>query len=260
MQDSTMSAMFGAMSNEIRMNQIANNLANVNTNAYKKERVAFHDTFVRFAHDYVVDSKGYLNDKEMWPKASIIGKPRLSEQRTDFSQGHMKDTGNQLDFALQGEGFFKVRTPDGDFLTRDGAFSLTNDGRLITPRGFEVLGEGGPITIPPGAQVEVNSSGQIMADGQSLGSFQLTDVDQKEFLKKSGNNLFQIDPESNAREIAPTDLSVEQGYVEAGNVEVVTEMVAMIETQRSFEMYTKIMQGTAELDQKVTAQVGSVTG
>ncbi len=259
MQDSVMSAMFGAMSNEIRMNQIANNLANVNTNAYKKDKVAFQDTFLRFAHDSLVDSKGFLRDKEMWPDADVVAKPRLSEQRIDFAQGHLKDTGNRLDFALLGDGFFKVRTPDGDFLTRDGSFKLTNDGRLVTPRGFEVLGEGGPIVIPPGANVDVDPTGQIHAAGQVIATFDVVDVDDKTKILKMGNNLYQIDPKSNAQEIAPGDLSVEQGYLEAGNVEVVTEMVAMIETQRAFQLYTKMMQGTKELDSKLIMTVGQIS-
>lgn len=256
MRDSMMSAMYGAMSNEIRMNQIANNLANVNTNAYKKDRVTFKDTFLKFAHDYLIDSKKFVRDEEMWPQANVIAKPRLSDQKIDMSQGHLKETGNRLDLALMGEGFFKVRTPDGDYLTRDGSFKLTNDGRLVTPRGFEVLGEGGPVVIPPGSAVDVDPSGALHANGQALDTFQLVNVDDVKALQKIGNNLYQIDPESNAQEVAPTDLSVEQGYLEAGNVEVVTEMVAMIETQRSFEMYTKIMKGTKEMDDKLIMQVG----
>lgn len=260
MQDSMMSAMFGAMSNEIRMNQIANNLANVNTNAYKKDQVAFKDTFLKFAHDYMVDAKGFIRDKKMWPKPDVLAKPRLSDQKIDFSQGSMKDTGNPLDYALLGDGFFKVRTPDGDYMTRDGSFKLTNDGRLVTPRGFEVLGQGGPVVIPPGSKVEVDPSGQIHAGGQVLDTFQLVDVDDKNTLQKIGNNLYQIDPESNGQEVPPEGLSVEQGYLEAGNVEVVTEMVSMIETQRAFEIYAKMMRGTKEIDDKAINTIGRVNG
>lgn len=256
MRDSMMSAMFGAMSNEIRMNQIANNLANVNTNGFKKDVVAFKDTFARFAHDYLVDSKGFLRDKEMWPKANVIAKPRLSDQRMDFSQGSMKETGNPLDFSLLGDGFFKVRTPDGDYMTRDGSFKLTSDNRLVTPRGFEVLGEGGPITIPPGGRVEVDPTGRIHVNGQVVDTFQLVDVDDKNMLQKIGNNLYQIDPASQAQEIAPGELSVEQGFLEAGNVNVVTEMVNMIEVQRSFQMYTKAMQAEQGMDRKLVNQIG----
>lgn len=260
MRDSLMSAMFGAMSNEHRMNQIANNLANVNTTAYKKDHVAFHDTFLRFAHDQMVDARPFLRDKEMWPKADVVAKPRLSDQTTDFSQGAMRKTGNSLDFALVGEGFFKVRTPDGDFLTRSGSMQLTTGGDLITEQGFQVLGGGGPVTIPSGAQVIIDSNGQVRANNEVVGQLELVDVDDKNQLQKIGNNLYQLDPEGTAEEIPPTDLTVEQGFLERGNVEVVTELVAMIETQRAFQMYTKVMQGTDELDRKMITTLGRAQG
>ncbi len=261
MRDSMMSAMYGAMSNEIKMNQIANNLANANTNAYKKDRIAFKDTFLKFAHDYLVDSKGFLRDKDLWPKPDVIAKPRLSEQRIDFSQGHLRETNNHLDCAILGEGFFKVRTPDGDYLTRDGSFSLSNDGRLITQRGFEVLGEGGPIVIPLNAKdVGIGPSGVIQVDGESLETLLVVDVDDKTALQKIGNNLYQIEPGRAAMEIPPTDISIEQGYLETGNVEIVTEMVSMIATQRAFELYSKMMKGTSEMDQKLITQVGRASG
>ncbi|MEF2145067.1 MAG: flagellar basal-body rod protein FlgF [Desulfovibrionaceae bacterium] len=261
MQDSMMNAMFGAMSNEIRMNQIANNLANVNTTAYKRDNVAFHDTFLRFAHDYMVDARPSLRDKEMWPKADLMAKPRLSEQKTDFTQGAMQKTGNPLDLCLVGEGFFKVRTPDGDYLTRNGSFQLSSDGTLITEQGFEVLGEGGPIVMPQSAsQVTIDSLGQIKAGGDVVARLELTDVDDKRQLQKIGNNLYQIDPRSTASEVPPADVSVEQGFLEKANVEVVTEMVDMIETQRAHQLYTKMMQGTGEIDQKLINNVGRVGG
>lgn len=257
MRDSIMNAMFGAMSNEIRLNQIANNLANVNTTAYKKDRVAFHDTFLRFAHDYMVDARPSLRDKDLWPKADLFAKPRLSDQKTDFSQGALQNTGNPLDLALVGEGFFRVRTPDGDYLTRNGSFQLSSEGTLITEQGFEVLGTGGPVAIPPGTRnVSIDAAGQIRADEQVLGALELVDVDDKRQLQKIGNNLYQIDPEGTAAEIPPEDLSVEQGFLERANVEVVTEMVDMIETQRAHQMYSKMMQGTGEIDQKLINTVG----
>ncbi|MGE4291857.1 MAG: flagellar basal-body rod protein FlgF [Desulfovibrio sp.] len=257
MRDSMMNAMFGAMSNEIRMNQIANNLANVNTTAYKRDNVAFHDTFLRFASDYMVDARPSLRDKEMWPKADLMAKPRLSDQKTDFSQGNFQSTGNPLDLALSGEGFFRVRTPDGDYMTRNGSFRLNSEGTLVTEQGFEVLGNGGPITIPPGTvSLTVDSTGQIRSDGQVVGELELVAVDDQRQLQKIGNNLFQIDPKGTAAEVPPEELTVQQGFLEKPNVEVVTEMVDMIETQRAHQMYTKMMQGTGEIDEKLINTVG----
>lgn len=260
MRDSLMNAMFGAMSNEIRMNQIANNLANVNTTAYKRDKVAFHDTFLRFAHDYMVDARPSLRDKDMWPKADLMAKPRLADQKTDFSQGSLQMTGNPLDLALVGDGFFRVRTPDGDYMTRNGSFRLNSEGALVTEQGFEVLGEGGPINIPAGTTaVTVDSAGQVRADNDVVGVLELVDVDDKRQMQKIGNNLYQLDPQGTAAEVPPDGLSVEQGFLEKPNVEVVTEMVDMIETQRVHEMYSKMMQGTSQIDEKLITTVGRAT-
>ncbi|MGE4551784.1 MAG: flagellar basal-body rod protein FlgF [Desulfovibrionaceae bacterium] len=258
MDNSMYSAMFGAMCNEMRMDTIANNLANVNTTAYKKDQVAFHDTFQRFAHDNLLDSKTYLRDRELWPRADVIARPRLSDQAADFSQGSLQVTGNPLDLALTGKGFFKVRTPDGDYLTRSGSFQLGSDGRLLTEQGFEVLGGGGPVILPQGNTVQIDVSGQIRVGDDVVGALDLTDVSDYKALEKKGNNLYGIRDGSGATEQPPEDLSVEQGSLEKSNVEVVTEMVAMIETQRSFEMYTKVMQESRDADTKLATQVANV--
>ncbi|MDP3425942.1 MAG: flagellar hook basal-body protein, partial [Humidesulfovibrio sp.] len=142
MRESMYSAIFGAMTNEHRLDVIANNLANASTNGYKKDSYAFQDTFQRFAHDYLVDAKPYVQAESIWPKPYIQARPRMSGQFSDMSQGSLQVTDNALDVALVGEGFFKVRTPEGDFMTRNGSFQLSADGRLITEQGFEVLGGG----------------------------------------------------------------------------------------------------------------------
>lgn len=260
MQDSMYSAMFGAMGNEARMDNIANNLANVNTTGYKKDKLAFHDTFVRFAHDYMVDARPYMRADELWPRPDVIAKPRLSKQTIDFSQGQLQQTGNPLDLALSGEGFFKVRTGNGDYLTRNGSFRLAGDGRLLTEQGFEVLGTGGPITIPPGAPVNIDSNGMIRAGDDEVGRFELVTVSDFNALEKLGNNLYGLNGDAGAQEQPPEDLSVEQGFLEKGNVNVVTEMVEMIEVQRAFQLYTKMLQGTNEIDTKLVNQVGRTTG
>ena len=255
MQDSVYSALFGALSNELRMSNIANNLANVNTTAYKKDSLAFHDTFARFAHDYLNDSRTYLRDTDMWPQANVMAKPRLSSQQTDFSQGNLAVTGNQLDFALSGKGFFKVQAGDETLYTRAGAFVASENGTLMTPQGHPVMVGGGSITIPAGAKVSVGESGAVYVNGEPAGSFDLADFTNPEALEKIGSNYYRL--QQGSEEIAPEDVTVQQGFIEKGNVEVVTEMVAMIETQRAFEVYNKMIQGTDDLDKKLITQVGN---
>jgi len=261
MRESTFSALFGAMSNEARMDLIANNLANVNTTGFKRQQVAFKDTFIRFAHDNLVDAKPYMRDQDLWPKPHVMARPRLYESRTDFSQGSLQTTNNPLDFALVGNGFFKVRTPEGtEYFTRSGSFQIAGDGRLITEQGFEVVGQGGGgITLPRGSQVQVDAAGQIRSGNEVVGALQISAVSDMRALEQVGGNLYRLRPNSRAEETAPTELTVQQGALEKPNVEVVSEMVAMIEVQRAFEMYQKVITGTDEMDRKVITQVGRPT-
>jgi len=260
MRESMYSALFGAMSNEIRLDTISNNLANVNTTGFKKEAYAFHDTFQRFAHDYLTDDRTSVRGKEIWPRAYVMARPRLSGQYSDQSQGSMQETGNPLDVALVGEGYLKVRTPDGDMLTRSGSFQLSGDGRLITEQGYEVLGDGGStIELPRDNKIEIDANGRISADGVQLSQFDLVNVSDPRALEKQGKNLYRIRQGSNATEIPTEGLSVQQGYLEKSNVEIVTEMVNMMEAQRAFEINQKLMTTTDSMESLVINKVGSVS-
>lgn len=252
MDQSMYSALFGALSNEMRLNISVNNLANVNTTGYKRDRVAFEDVFQRFAHDYAPDPRSSIRQEKLLPAADIIAKPRLALQTTDFSQGALQETGNPLDAAIQGPGFFKVRTPEGDFYTRDGSFMRSGDGALVTANGFKVLGGGGPVDVPSGAQITIDGAGQIIVDGAPVGALDVVKVNNPEALEKYGSNLYQGKDGANVQEgvVDENETQVVQGYLEKPNVEVVEEMVAMIETQRSFEAYQKVMTSSNELDQK----------
>ena len=261
MRQSMQSAMFGAMNSEHRLDMIANNLANANTTGYKKDRVAFHDVFQRFAHDYLNDSRTFLRDKSLWPEAHVMAKPRLSDERIDFSQGSLEETGDPLDFALHGDGFFRVQTPEGMFYTRAGNFELTADGRVITPQGFELLtAGGGPLTIPPGSGTpQVDSSGQVSVNGGVIAQIGVTGISDLTAMEKVGNNLYRIREGADAQEVAAPDTQVEQGFTEKANVEIVTEMVSMIEVQRAFEMYQKMMQSTDGMESQIITKVGRVS-
>jgi flagellar basal-body rod protein FlgF len=258
MRESMYSALFGAMSNEHRLDVIANNLANVSTNGYKKDSYAFQDTFQRFAHDYLVDAKPFVRDKDIWPKPYVQARPRLGGQYSDMSQGSMQVTGNSLDMALVGEGFFKVRSPQGDFLTRNGSFQLSSDGRLITEQGYEVLGGGSAISLPRDNKLKIDSKGVISADNAVVGTIDLVNVSDQKSLEKVGKNLYQIRKGSRATEIPPENLQVQQGYLEKSNVEIVGEMVNMMEAQRAFEINQKIMTTTDSMESLVINKVGQV--
>jgi flagellar basal-body rod protein FlgF len=258
MRESMYSALFGAMSNEHQLDVIANNLANVSTTGFKKDNYAFQDTFQRFAHDYLVDDKPYLRAQNTWPKPYVQARPRMGGQYSDMSQGSMQVTGNPLDLALVGNGFLKVRTPKGDFLTRNGSFQLSSDGRLITEQGFEVLGGGSPITLPRDNKVQVDTTGAIRVDGNQVGTLDLVNVSDPKSVEKVGKNLYQIRKGSTATEIPVENVQVQQGYLEKANVEIVGELVNMMEAQRAFEIYQKIMTTTDTMESLVINKVGQV--
>ncbi len=260
MRESMYSALFGAMSNEIRLDTISNNLANVNTTGFKKEAYAFHDTFQRFAHDYLTDDRTSVRGQEIWPKAYVMARPRLSGQYSDQSQGSLQETGNSLDVALAGKGYLKVRTPDGDMMTRSGSFQLSGDGRLITEQGYEVLGDGGTaVELPRDNKILIDANGRISADGIQLAQLDVVDISDPKGLEKLGNNLYKIKKGSSATEIPAEGVTVQQGYLERSNVEIVTEMVNMMEAQRAFEINQKLMTTTDSMESLVINKVGSIS-
>lgn len=258
MQDSMYSAMFGALTQEHRMNVIANNLANANTSGYKCDRLAFADTFIKYAHDEIREPLFHLRSDPMFPEPDLMAKSRLAESRVDFSQGALQQSDNPMDLALSGEGFFKVRTQNGDFYTRNGSFRPNSQGNLINGDGHYLLGQGGLIALPPTDQIVVQPDGSIIANGQAVDQVMVVDVEDKTKLEKIGQNLFKLRDGAQAGEIPADGTEVVQGFLEKPNIEIVTEMVGMIETQRAFEAYTKMITTTDATDKKVINDVGMV--
>ena len=251
MEMSMYSALFGALSTETRLNISANNLANINTTGYKRDRVSFEDTFSRYAHDYHVDPRGDLREKELLPRADLIAKPRLAMQQIDFSQGALTATGNPMDLAIQGPGFFKVAAPGGSYYTRNGAFHRSSEGMLVNDQDMPVLGGGGPIQLPNG-RISLDGTGALYVDGAQVGQVDVVTVQNPEALQKYGANLYMPQTGATIQEgVAEAGRTeVAQGFLEKPNVEVVEEMVSMIETQRTFEAYQKVMSSSNELDTK----------
>jgi flagellar basal-body rod protein FlgG len=219
----------GALLQQQHMDILSNNLANVNTNGYKGDRLIFDDVLSR-------------------------------QVQTAHTQGPLHATDNPLDVAIGGSGFFRVQTANGVRLTRDGAFKMLSDGSLVTSQGYKVLGGGGaPVTInPEGPQPYIDDKGAIMQNNEQVGILDVVDVADTKTLVKVGNNLYS-GQEGKAPATTPAaNYSLTQGAVETANVEVVTEMVNMISSFRSFESYQKIIQAVQEMDTKTVNQVGRV--
>ncbi len=246
------------------MNSIANNLANVNTHGFKRQTLSFKDTMASYAHDEIREPLMHVRSQPLFPEPKNMARPRIAVSEVDFGQGSMEFTGNALDLCIGGENaFFQVNTPNGDYLTRSGHFVLSSDGTVMTPDGFPLQGTGGDIVIPAQARdIVISGDGQIAVDGAVINQVMLVSVDNLQNLEKQGHNLYK--PRKNV-DVARGDAyengaRVEQGFVEKANVEVVSEMVNMIEVNRQFEAYQKLMQTSDSLDRTANEKVGKRIG
>jgi flagellar basal-body rod protein FlgG len=251
---------FAALSAEHRMNKIANNLANVGTNGYKRDVLAFRDTMIQFAHDQIMEPIANVRSKKLFPEPQLAARVRIAVAQTDYSQGSMQVTGNPLDVCISGKGFFRIGTPAGELLSRNGAFVLSADGELVTKQGWPVLGDGGgSLVIPAGTRnVHIDYEGRVYADGAQVGTLGLVDVEDPTNLEKAGHGMYRSRPGVDNPQVDAylSGARTNQGFLEAANVEVVSEMVNMIEVNRFFEATQKIMQTAGTLDQEAISKVG----
>ncbi|MEW6006637.1 MAG: flagellar basal-body rod protein FlgF [bacterium] len=216
---------------------IANNLANVETSGYKRDEMVFEEfgSFkINRLYDEIIETPIGTSDP-----APYVGElPKgvgIADIATIHTQGAIKETENPLDLAINGDGFFAVKTPNGEMYTRNGAFTLDKDGFLATLSGNRVLSIlNTPIQIQD-ANFTVTSDGTIMVGSEEIAKLKLVDFENKNNLNKIGDTLFKTDqmPQNAFSE-------VKQGFLEASNCEPVLEMVRMIEVQRLYEANQKV--------------------
>ncbi|HBG31105.1 flagellar basal-body rod protein FlgG [Candidatus Macondimonas diazotrophica] len=240
----------GLDAQQTRMATIANNLANANTTGFKRGRVVFEDLIYQNLRQVGAQS----SQQTQYPSGLNLGTGvRVVATEKIFTQGNLVQTGNALDLAIQGRGFFQILMPDGSLgYTRDGSFNLNDQGQLVTANGY-VVQPG--ITIPQGAQsVTVGGDGTVTVQlpGQAapvqLGALQTADFVNPTGLQPQGQNLFMESAASGPAQLGTPGLNglgtLLQGTVESGNVNVVEELVNMIETQRAYEMNSKAISTT----------------
>ncbi len=254
MQDSVYNGLFGALTQKYRLDIIANNLANVNTIGYKKDKLAFEQVLSYYAHDFLDPNIG-LNEHIRWPEKDLLTQPRIGEKRVDFSQGPLKKTGNPLDIAIGGRGFFKLETPSGIMYTRAGNFTLDTNGFIVSPKGYRLMGKGGPIQINGHGKITITQDGVVYVGNTQAGIIDIVDFKDRGLLRKIGENLYQN--KGNNPEQPVNKPTLYQGFLEGSNVEVVTEMVKMIDTLRNFEQLQKVMVNTNEEDRNLITKVGN---
>ncbi|MDR0487181.1 MAG: flagellar hook-basal body protein [Treponema sp.] len=256
----------GMRAQQWRLNAVANNLANVDTDGYKRDAAAlksFPELLIRRQDDDGV----YQHPFGSADAAPIVGKMgtgvELNELFTNFDQGSLKESTSDFDLALDGKGFFTVATPWGERYTRNGSFQLGKEGYLETKEGYPVMGEYGPIRVkannfqidkeggvwinaayPDDPEVFAGRESNQWEDLLLLDVLKIVEFDIDRYLEKQGSSLYRESETSGPAMIMPEGARprVLQGFTEASNVDPVTEMVHMIEVNRAYEFNQKVIQ------------------
>ncbi len=234
----------GAMVTQFnRLDVISNNLANVNTTAFKQDDVVIGD-FERIfqekrdnlpIRDHTKEAAKFLN-------RSIDRVPQISREYVKYDQGALKSTGNTFDFALkQKNAFFVVNTPQGERLTQNGNFTLNDKGVLVTKEGYEVLSKQGKIAFAYNDRVVADKSGNIFVNNEARSQFRIVTPSDIRTLQKQGDNLYKFTDEKELDATGANDDILAQGFLEVSNVNPVRQMTALIEASRLVEMYQKVM-------------------
>jgi flagellar basal-body rod protein FlgF len=236
-------AMTGASSTMGQEASVAHNMANATSTGFKAELHRLRAVPVQNA---------------LLPTRAFVVDASVSD---DLSPGALQSTGRGLDMAVQGQGWFAVQLPDGsEAYTRDGSFELSPNGILQTRSGLPVLGNGGPITIPPDVEVQLGADGTLSTVQRSGSRNNTSAVDQLKLvnppaqdLQRGADGLFRL--ANGAQAPADPAVKVAAGYLEGSNVNVVEQMVSMISLSRQYEMQTKLLSTAKEMDQSATQLV-----
>jgi flagellar basal-body rod protein FlgG len=244
----------GMIAQELNVQVISNNIANMRTTGYKRQRAEFQDLLyehVRRVGSQTSDQGNILPaGVELGSGVKTVGTPRV------MTQGTLSPTGKDFDVAIRGDGFFRILMPDGTFAyTRDGSFLLDAQGRMVTNQGY-VVQPG--ITVPPNAsQATINSVGQVsvMLPGSStptqLGQIELSMFVNKAGLQAIGDNLFLETTASGTPQNGTPGVdgfgNLQQGNLEQANVEAVTEISSLIAAQRAYEMNAKVINAADQM-------------
>ena len=247
----------GMEAQQMQLDVIANNLANVSTTGFKRASAVFEDLMYQNLRQAGSNS----SEQSQLPTGLQVGLGvRTVATSRSFSQGNLQQTSNKLDVAIQGNGFFQVTMPDGTTnYTRDGSFQVDSQGRLVTATGLPV---GNGVTIPANAtSVSIAANGMVSVQmpgnvtPQAVGTIALASFINPAGLDPKGQNLYAETPASGQPNSGTAGANgmgaLMQGFVETSNVNVVQELVTMIQTQRAYEMNSKAIQTSDQMLQKL---------
>jgi flagellar basal-body rod protein FlgG len=226
-------ALSGAIAQEKRLEAASYNIANADTTGYKKQNDIFSAVFTDVLKAYPV-SEGL---------------------QVDMTQGSVKNTGNPLDLAIMGNGFFVVKTPQGERFTRQGDFTVNSEGVLSTKEGYPVVGEGGDIKIV-GQDVVVTESGGVSTEEMTETLLSLVSFDETTKFVKQGQ-YFSVVKGSVNRSPELGEIRIEQGQLEASNVNAAKEMINLIEIMRRYDNQTKMIQTLDDITKKTINDIAA---
>lgn len=263
-------ALSGALAQTLKIDTIANNIANVNTTGFKKDQQTFGEYLTAYEKEpqviqvpRVPASIESFYDMNGGDKSFV----NSTGTYTNFEQGSLKFTGGKLDLAIDGDGFFEVSTPSGVQLTRAGNFSIDGNGQLVTKDGFAVMMEGDQLSpdertvrFSGQAQAYISDAGEVFDGANRLGKISLVQVVNKDSLQKVGNNNYSFKSNLPAEITKVNVPSLKQGFLETSNVNIVNEMTEMITAQRIFEGTQKAINAYDQMADKLINVVGSTKG
>jgi len=231
----------GTLSRQLDL--IANNLANIDTGGFKAQKLVFKEQQMPGAQD-----NSFLKPDR--PISFVVDDRNI----VDYSPGATQETGNPLDVAMSGSGWFAVQTPAGERYTRNGSFAINSQGQLVNQSNYPVLTDGGPVTFAPNeSTVSIAADGMISTNQGQRGKLRLVDFDPKQPPIKVGETLF------NGQNPVPATLpQVVQGRLEKSNVNGVVEMTNMINVQRSYQAVSAMIKQTDDLRKNSIATLGQV--
>jgi flagellar basal-body rod protein FlgF len=244
----------GSFAQERRLEALAHNLANVATAGFKADIPRF-EVVPAPSPPAVLAALPTHPQTLLSPTAFVQNAyPIFTGVKTDLSAGELRQTGNPLDLAINGQGWFSVETPQGVRYTRNGSFTLDHQGQVVTQDGWPVLGNGGPITVQ-GSNIIVNPSGAIIVDGQEIDRLKVVTAQENDAFQKAEHALFTLSPGATAIDVE-AKADIKQGFLELSNVNPIQGMTALIDAMRAYESYQKMLQTWSETTSRAVNDVG----
>ncbi|MBF0152645.1 MAG: flagellar basal-body rod protein FlgF [Magnetococcales bacterium] len=270
MESGLYAAVNGARRIGLRMEVLSNNLANVNTTGFKGDQISFESFMTKPGPEqFPLPTDSFMGLRGPGDIPFPFSNPAANAYRmtypmavnttTNMTQGSMKETGNPLDVAIEGEGFFILNGPNGRRYSRDGSFAINANRELVNKEGLQVLGSGGaPITIETDGLINVGKDGTLTdPSGTRIGQLDRVKLPAN-MLTKTGKNLYSAPQELEAP-IDETGVGgFHQGYLEGSNTESLREMTQMIDSNRAYEGYMKMIQTLDSLDEQANNQIGKL--